>query len=162
MYGLQDPERPVTAGWIVSSGFELGRQSFVVEGAWHRDAYVLEHPWGFEEVFREKLQNRYWMLMGGVRGGERQGRVAPYYQVLAGGFAGRFRRDYEWPTSIDTEAENAAWRLVSASHISGAAASSHRNGATSMSVAILVKHDLASCRAGRALLSRQLPTRPLV
>ena len=54
MYGLQDPERAVTAGWIVSSGFELGRQ------------------------------------------------------VLAGGFAGRFRRDYEWPTSIDTEAENAA------------------------------------------------------
>ena len=107
MYGLQDPERPVTRGWIVSSGFNLGRQSFVVEGAWHRDAYVLEHPWDFDEVFREKLQSRYWMLMGGVRGGERQGRVAPYYQVLAGGFAARFRRDYEWPASIDTEAANA-------------------------------------------------------
>ena len=45
MYGFQDPERPVTAGWIVSSGFDLGRRSFVVEGAWHRDAYALEHPW---------------------------------------------------------------------------------------------------------------------
>ena len=107
MYGLQDPERPVTRGWIVSSGFDLGRQSFVVEGAWHRDAYVLEHPWDFGEVFREKLQSRYWMLMGGVRGGERQGRVVPYYQVLAGGFAARFRKDYEWPASIDTEAANA-------------------------------------------------------
>ena len=108
MYGLQDPERPVTAGWIVSSGFDLGRQSFVVEGAWHRAAYVLEHPWDFDEVFRERLQSRYWMLMGGVRGGGRQGRVAPYYQVLAGGFAARFRRDNEWPASIDTETENAA------------------------------------------------------
>ena len=99
MYGFQDPERPVTAGWIVSSGFDLGRQSFVVEGAWHRDAYALEHPWEFDEVFRERLQSRYWMLTGGVRGGKRQGRVAPYYQVLAGGFAARFRRDYEWPAS---------------------------------------------------------------
>ena len=40
MYGFQDPERPVTPGWIVSSGFDLGGQSFVVEGAWHREAYV--------------------------------------------------------------------------------------------------------------------------
>ena len=108
MYGFQDPERPLTAGWIVSSGLDLGRQSFVVEGAWHRDAYVLERPWDFDEVFRERLQSRYWMLLGGVRGGQRQGRVALYYQVLAGGFAARFRRDYEWPASIDTEAENAA------------------------------------------------------
>ncbi len=107
MYGFQDPERPVTAGWIVSSCFDLGRQSFVVEGAWHRDAYALEPPWDFDEVFRERLQSRYWMLMGGVRGGKRQGRVAPYYQVLAGGFAARFRRDYEWPASIDTETANA-------------------------------------------------------
>ena len=34
MYGLQDLERPVAPGWVVSSGFDLGRQSFVVEGAW--------------------------------------------------------------------------------------------------------------------------------
>ena len=107
MYGFQDPERPVTAGWNVSSGFDLGRQSLVVEGAWHRDAYALEHQWDFDEVFRETLQSRYWMLMGGVRGGMRQGRVAPYYQVLAGGFAARFRRDYDWPASIDTEMANA-------------------------------------------------------
>jgi len=108
MYGFQDPERPVTAGWIVSSGFDLGRRSFVVEGAWHRDAYALEHPWDFDEVYRRRIQSRYWMLMGGVRAGGRQGRVQPYYQVLAGGFAAHFRRDYQWPASIDTEAENAA------------------------------------------------------
>lgn len=108
MYGLQDPERPLTAGWVASSGFDLGRQSFVVEGAWHRDAYVLEHTWwDFHEVTRAKLQSRYWMLMAGVRGGKRQGRVVPYYHVLAGGFAARFRRNYEWPTSIDTETANA-------------------------------------------------------
>ena len=92
----------MTAGRIVSSGFDLGRQSFVVEGAWHREVYALEHPWDFDEVFRERTQSRYWMLMGGVRGGKRRGRVVSYYQVLAGGFAARFRRDYEWPTSIDT------------------------------------------------------------
>ncbi len=109
MYGFQDPERPLTAGWILSGGFDLGRRSsFVVEGAWHRDAYAPEHPRGFGEVFRERLQSRYWMLLGGVRGGGRQGRLAPYYQVLAGGFAAHFRRDYDWPASIDTEAENAA------------------------------------------------------
>ena len=107
MYGFQDPERPMTAGWIISSGFDLGRQSFVVEGAWHREVYALEHPWDFDEVFRESIQSRYWMLMGGVRGGKPRGRVVPYYQVLAGGFAARFRRDYEWPASIDTETANA-------------------------------------------------------
>ena len=107
MYGFQDPERPTTAGWIVSSAFDLARQSFVVEGAWHREAYALEHPWEFDDLFRERIQSRYWMLMGGVRGGKRQGRLAPYYQVLAGGFAARFRRDYEWPASIDTEPANA-------------------------------------------------------
>ena len=47
------------------------------------------------------------MLMGGVRSGERRGRVAPDYQVLAGGFVARFRRDNEWPASIDTETANA-------------------------------------------------------
>ena len=52
-YGVPDSERPVTPGWIVSSGFALGRQVFVVEGAWHRDAYVLEHFWDVDEVFRE-------------------------------------------------------------------------------------------------------------
>ena len=69
MYGFQDPERPVTAGWNVSSGFDLGRQSLVVEGAWHRDAYALEHQWDFDEVFRERLQSRYWMRFAGDSAG---------------------------------------------------------------------------------------------
>ena len=106
MYGFQDPERPLTAGWILSSGFDLGRQSVVLEGAWHREAYALERPWHLDEVVRERIQSRYWMLLGGVRGGKRQGRVVPYYQVLAGGFAARFRRDNEWPASLDTETAN--------------------------------------------------------
>ena len=105
-YGVQDPERPVTPGWILSSGFDVGRQSIVIEGTWHRESYVQEHPWDSAEVFREKHRSRYWMLLGGVRGGGRKGRVVPYYQVLAGGLAARFRRDYEWPDSIDTETAN--------------------------------------------------------
>ena len=106
-YGLQDPERPVTPGWILASGFDLGGHSFVLEGTWHREAYVLDHPWGLDEVLRESIKSRYWMVLGGVRSGERQGRVVPYYQILAGGFAFRFRSDNEWPASIDTERENA-------------------------------------------------------
>ena len=107
-FGLQDPERPVTAGWVVSGDFEIGGQTFVVEGAWHGDTYTREHPWGFDEVLRQTHLSRYWTLAGGVRGGLGQGRVVPYYQVLAGGFAGRFRTDFEWPQSIDVVAENAS------------------------------------------------------
>ena len=107
-YGLQDPERAVTPGWVVSSDFDLGGQTFVVEGAWHRDAYAQEHPWNSDEVLRQTHLSRYWTLTGGVRGGWGRGRVVPYYQVLAGGFAGRFRTDFEWPASIDVEAENAS------------------------------------------------------
>ena len=106
-YGLQDPERPVTPGWILASGFDLGGHSFVLEDTWRREAYVLDHPWGLDEVFRESIKSRYWMVLGGVRSGERQGRVVPYYQILAGGFAFRFRSENEWPASIDTERENA-------------------------------------------------------
>ena len=106
-YGVRDPERPVTPGWIVSSAVDVGGQSLVIEGAWHLESYVLDHQWDSDEVFREKLQSRYWMLMGGIRAGGREGRVVPYYQVLAGGMAARFRRDYEWPDSIDAETANA-------------------------------------------------------
>ena len=106
-YGVQDPERPVTPGWIVSGGFDLGRRTFVVEGAWHRDTYVPNRHPGFDEGARATSRDRYLMLTGGVRGGKRGGRAAPFYQVLAGGFANRFRTDYEWPDSLDVEAENA-------------------------------------------------------
>lgn len=106
-YGVQDPERPVTPGWIVSGGFDLGRQTFVVEGAWHRDTYVRNRHRGFDEGARATSRARYLTLAGGVRGGKRSGRAALFYQVLAGGFASRFRTDYEWPDSLDVEAENA-------------------------------------------------------
>lgn len=108
MYGLQDPERPVTPGWIVSSGFRLGGQLLVVEGAWHRESHVDDHLWGYNEVFRRHRKSLYWTLQAGVRSGPPQGRVGLYYQLLAGGFAARFRTDNEWPASIDVEAENAA------------------------------------------------------
>ena len=108
MYGLQDPEQPVTPGWTVSSGFELGGQTFVVEGSWHRESHVRDHLWGFDEVFRQRQQSRYWTLAGGIRSKPPQGRVGLYYQLLVGGFAARFRTDNEWPASIDVEAENAA------------------------------------------------------
>lgn len=108
-YGLQDPERPATPGWLVSGGFDLGASVFVVESGWHRNDYVREHPWDLEtgEVLRKAHQARYWTLTAGVRSGPSQGRVAPYYQVLAGVFSIRFRTDNEWPASIDTEKANA-------------------------------------------------------
>ena len=119
-YGIQDLERPVTPGWTVSSNFDLGGQTFVVEGGWHRGSYVRESITGVtvwadpggdfeirEDVLRSTSQSRWWMVMGGVRGGGGEGRVVPFYQVLAGGFSARFRTDYDWPASIDVETENA-------------------------------------------------------
>lgn len=106
-YGVQDPERPLTPGWIVSGGFDLGRQTFVVEGAWHRDTYVRNRHRGFDEGARATSRARYLTLAGGIRGGKRGGRAALFYQILAGGFASRFRTDYEWPDSLDVEADNA-------------------------------------------------------
>ena len=106
-YGVQDPERPVTPGWIVSSGFELDGRTFVVEGAWHRDTYVRDLDLGFDGLGRATHRGRYLTLATGVRAGERGGRVAPFYQILAGGFAVRFRTDYQWPESLDVETANA-------------------------------------------------------
>ncbi len=40
-FGVQDPERPVTPGWVLSAAFEARGQEVVVEGAWHRQTY----PW---------------------------------------------------------------------------------------------------------------------
>ena len=109
MFGLQDLERPVTPGWIVSSGFEIGGgQTLVVEGSWHRDSYTRDHLWDYDEIFRERSKSRYWMLAGGIRSKVPRGRVGLYYQLLAGGFSAGYRTDNEWPASIDVEAENAA------------------------------------------------------
>ena len=80
----------------------------MVEGSWHRDSHIRDHLWGYNEVFRQRHQSRYWMLAGGIRSEAPRGRVGLYYQLLAGGFAAGFRTDNEWPASIDVEAENAA------------------------------------------------------
>ena len=34
-FGMQDRETPISRGWLVSAGFEVDDQDFVVEGSWH-------------------------------------------------------------------------------------------------------------------------------
>ena len=46
-------------------------------------------------------------LAAGVRSPKSERPVAPFYQVLAGGFQWMSRTDYQYPASIDVEAENA-------------------------------------------------------
>ncbi len=109
-YGLN--QQPLTPGWAVSGGFQIDRQDFVVEAAWSRHVRTRELRFSFgpfdEDVGSETSRSRYLMLAAGVRGGQRQEqRFSPFYQVLLGGLSTRFRTDYEWPASIDTEAENA-------------------------------------------------------
>ena len=104
-YGVS--QRPLTPGWIVSGGFEIDQQNFVVEGAWHRRMQTRELRFGFDDLGSETFRSRFVMLAAGVRSADRPERIAPFYQVLLGGFSTLFRRDYEWPASIDVEAENA-------------------------------------------------------
>ena len=109
-YGLQ--QRPLTPGWAVAGGFRIDQQDFVVEAAWSRHVTTRELRFGFgpfdDDVGSETSRSRYLMLAAGVRGGQRRGqRFTPFYQVLVGGLSTRFRTDYAWPASIDTEAENA-------------------------------------------------------
>ena len=109
-YGLN--QQPLTPGWAVSGGFQIDQQDFVVEAAWSRHVRTRELRFSFgpfdEDVGSETSSSRYLMLAAGVRGGQPQGqRFSPFYQVLLGGLTTRFRTDYEWPASIDTEAENA-------------------------------------------------------
>ena len=33
-FGVQDRETPISRGWIVSTGFEIDGQDYVVEGSW--------------------------------------------------------------------------------------------------------------------------------
>ena len=104
-YGQQ--QVPVLPGWIVSGGFEIDDQDFVVEGAWLRRTFTRELRYGFDDVGSETRRSRWLMLAAGVRGGDRQGVFSPFYQVLLGGISARFRWDYEYPPSIDVDAENA-------------------------------------------------------
>ncbi len=124
MYGVQGPERTVTPGWGLAGTFDLGGQTFVVEGAWHRRTTVrelLDFFWGWEDedafgeavrldgLVRHTSRSRYALAMAGLRGGGRQGRrLGLYYQVLVGGFWARFRTDYEYPEAWDVDLANSA------------------------------------------------------
>ncbi len=109
-YGMN--QQPMTPGWVVSGVIEIDQQDFVVEAAWARQVRTRELGFRFDpfddDVGSETSRSRYLMLAAGVRSGQAQGRrFSPFYQVLLGGMTTRFRTDYEWPASIDTEAENA-------------------------------------------------------
>lgn len=107
-YGLQ--QNPMTPGWIVSGGFEIDGQEFVVEAAWSR--YVrTQEVYGRYDPFdeypgSETVRSHYLTLAAGIRGGvDQEKRFSPFYQLLVGGLRSRHRTDYDW-TGIDTEAEN--------------------------------------------------------
>jgi hypothetical protein len=108
-YGLQQ-EPAVVPGWVVSGGFEIDGQEFVVEAAWDRfvrtqEVYGRLDPFD-EYPGMETIDLRYLTMTAGIRGGlDQEKRFSPFYQVLVGGFASRFRTDYDW-TGIDVETEN--------------------------------------------------------
>ena len=108
-YGVQDPERPLSPGWVVSTGFPItDRQTLVVEGMVHQDMSTQDRHFGpGDEVTDVTSRTRYYTLMAGVQYGPRGGRVVPFFQILPGGGAGRFTTDYVWPESVDIDAENA-------------------------------------------------------
>ena len=111
-FGLQDTETPLSRGWIVSTGFEVDGQDFIVEGSWHRAGSAHERYFGYSEDPRDSIglefrSGRVLTLAAGVRSPKSERPVAPFYQVLAGGAQFVWRTDYEYPASIDIEAENA-------------------------------------------------------
>ena len=96
---------PVVRGWTASAAFEIDGQTYVVEGQWFRRTTVrFFDPWdpaaGWESQ-RPTLVS----LAAGVRSPASDAPIAPFYQVLVGGFHTRFRTDYEWPADVDL-AEN--------------------------------------------------------
>lgn len=102
------PQPPVTRGWVVSTGFEIDRQDFVVEGAWHLRTSTRELGFGGgpADQGRETDRSRFLTLAAGVRGRDSGGPISPFYQVLLGGFQTVYRTDYEWPESVDADAAN--------------------------------------------------------
>lgn len=122
MYGFQDPERALTPGWGLAGAVEIGGQTLVVDVAWHQRTYVWEFPdafWHSDDLFadvepieglvRHVSQPRYGIATAGLRVGGREGqRLGLYYQMLVGGFWGRFRSDFEYPEAWDIAAANAA------------------------------------------------------
>lgn len=103
------PQPPITRGWILSTGFEIDQQDFVVEGAWHRRLSSDSLNFGDTpaEQGRSTYRSRFLTLAAGVRSRDSGGLIAPFYQVLLGGFQAVYRTDYEWPESVDADAVNA-------------------------------------------------------
>ena len=48
-FGMQDRETPLSRGWIVSAGFEIDGQDFVVEGSWHLSGSAHERYFGGDD-----------------------------------------------------------------------------------------------------------------
>ena len=102
-------QTPVDRGWILSTGFEIDGQNYVVEGAWHRRTVARELSFGDrqEDQGRETYRGRHLTLAAGVRSRDSGRTIAPFYQVLLGGIQAIHRRDYEWPESFNADVENA-------------------------------------------------------
>ena len=107
-YGLQ--RNPMTPGWLVSGGFEIDGQEFVVEGGWSlhermREIHDRWDPWD-EYPGSETARSFYLTMAAGIRGGlDQEKRFSPFYQLLVGGLMARHRTDYDW-TGYDAEEEN--------------------------------------------------------
>ena len=110
-FGLQDSETPLSRGWIVSTGFEIDGQDFVVEGSWHRAGSAHERYFGGDDprdnVGLELRSGRVLTLAAGVRSPKSDRPISPFYQVLVGGAQFAWRTDYEYPAALDVEAANA-------------------------------------------------------
>ena len=52
-FGVQDRETPISRGWIVSTGFEIDGQDYVVEGSWHRARSTDERYFGGDRFWEE-------------------------------------------------------------------------------------------------------------
>lgn len=97
---------PVTPGWALSAAFEVDGQTYVVEGAWFRRTRVRLYDSWDPSQGQETQRSMATFLAAGVRSPKSDAPVAPFYQVLVGGYQGRFRTDYVYPADLDVGAEN--------------------------------------------------------
>ena len=97
---------PVTPGWSLSTAFEVDGQTYVVEGTWFRRTRVwLYDDWDPSQG-QETQRSMLMFLAAGVRSPKSEAPVAPFYQVLVGGYHSRFRTDYMYPPDLPAAAEN--------------------------------------------------------
>ncbi len=107
-YGLQ--REPMTHGWLVSGGFEIDGQEFVVEAGWSLNERMQEIHGRWDPLDEypgsEVARSFYLTMAAGIRGGlDREKRFSPFYQLLVGGLMSRHRTDYDW-TGYDAEEAN--------------------------------------------------------